>query len=159
MGVGSDRATNQFASGFNVARDSFARWEKDFRLDFHIVMTRISRRSMIRQVTSGVAGSSLGALPALSSAVELQSTQRKGRIRQSVSRWCYEKIPLEELCEKGAAMGLKAIDLLNEDEGDVPGRNGLVCSMGYGGGEGDRKRMNRKESTGKAEGVLRKEIP
>jgi hydroxypyruvate isomerase len=142
-----------------VARDSFARWKKDFRLDFHIVMTRISRRSMIRQVASGVAGSSLGALPALSAAVELQSTQRKGRIRQSVSRWCYEKIPLEELCEKGAAIGLKAIDLLNEDEWDVPRRYGLVCSMGYGGGGEIRSGMNRVENHGKIEEAFRKSIP
>jgi hydroxypyruvate isomerase len=142
-----------------VARDSFPRWKKDFRLDFHIVMTRISRRSMIRQVASGVAGSSLGALPALSAAVELQSTQRKGRIRQSVSRWCYEKIPLEELCEKGAAIGLKAIDLLNEDEWDVPRRYGLVCSMGYGGGGEIRSGMNRVENHGKIEEAFRKSIP
>jgi hydroxypyruvate isomerase len=142
-----------------VARDSFPRWKKDFRLDFHIVMTRISRRSMIRQVASGVAAPSLGALPALSSAVELQSTQRNGRIRQSVSRWCYEKIPLEELCEKGAAIGLKAIDLLNEDEWDVPRRYGLVCSMGYGGGGEIRSGMNRVENHGKIEEAFRKSIP
>jgi len=142
-----------------VARDSFARWKKDFRLDFHIVMTRISRRSMIRQVASGVAASSLDALPALSPAAELQSTQRKGHIRQSVSRWCYEKIPLEELCEKGAAMGLKAIDLLNEDEWDVPRRYGLVCSMGYGGGGEIRSGMNRVENHGKIEEAFRKSIP
>ena len=114
---------------------------------------------MIRQVASGVAALSLGALPAFSSAAELQSTQRKGRIRQSVSRWCYEKIPLEELCEKGAAMGLKAIDLLNEDEWDVPRRYGLVCSMGYGGGGEIRSGMNRVENHGKIEEAFRKSIP
>ena len=114
---------------------------------------------MIRQVASGVAASSLGASPALSSTVELQTTQRKGRIRQSVSRWCYEKIPLEELCEKGAAMGLKAIDLLNEDEWDVPRRYGLVCGMGYGGGGEIRSGMNRVENHGKIEEAFRKSIP
>jgi hydroxypyruvate isomerase len=35
---------------------------------------------------------------------------------QSVSRWCYEQIPLEELCVYAAQIGLKAIDLLNPDE-------------------------------------------
>src|SRR5258708_36551853 len=121
-------------------------------------MTRISRRWMIRQVASGVAGSSLGALPALSSAVELQSTQRKGRIRQSVSRWCYEKIPLEELCEQGAAMGLKGIDLLNEDEWDVPRQYGLVCSTGYGGGGEIGRGLNRVGNEGKVRGALGKSI-
>jgi hydroxypyruvate isomerase len=131
----------------------------DFRLDFHIVMTRISRRSMIRRVASEVAAASLAGAPVLSSAAELQNPQRKGRIRQSVSRWCYERVPLDELCEKGAAMGLKAIDLLNEDEWEVPRRYGLVCSMGYGGGGEIRSAMNRVENHAKIEEAFRRTIP
>jgi hydroxypyruvate isomerase len=122
-------------------------------------MMRISRRSMIRQVASEVAAASLTVSPVFPSAAELQTTQQKGRIRQSVSRWCYEKIPLEELCEKGAGMGLKAIDLLNEDEWDVPRRYGLACSMGYGGGGEIRSGMNRAENHAKIEGAFRKSIP
>jgi len=114
---------------------------------------------MIRQVASEAAAVSLAATPVFSATAELQTTKRKGRIRQSVSRWCYEKIPLEELCEKGAAMGLKAIDLLNEDEWEVPGRYGLVCSMGYGGGGEIRRGMNRVENHAKIEEALRKSIP
>jgi hydroxypyruvate isomerase len=114
---------------------------------------------MIRQVASEVAAVSLAAAPVLSSAAELQTTQHKRRIWQSVSRWCYEKIPLEELCEKGAAMGLKAIDLLNEDEWEVPRRYGLVCSMGYGGGGEIRSAMNRVENHAKIEEAFRRSIP
>jgi len=55
---------------------------------------------MIRQVASEVAGASLAVAPVLSSAAELQTSQRKGRIRQSLSRWCYEKIPLKELWKR-----------------------------------------------------------
>ena len=114
---------------------------------------------MIRQVASEAAAVSLVATPLFSSTEELQTAKRKGRIRQSVSRWCYEKIPLEELCEKGAAMGLKAIDLLNEDEWEVPRRYGLVCSMGYGGGGEIRSGMNRVENHAKIEEAFRKSIP
>jgi hydroxypyruvate isomerase len=143
----------------SVDQHSFARWKRDFRLDFHIEMARISRRLMIRQAASGVAAASLAASPALSSAAELQITERKGNIRQSVSRWCYEKIPLDELCAKSAAMGLKAIDLLNEDEWDLPRRYGLVCSMGYAGGGEIRNGMNRVENHAKIEEAFRKSIP
>jgi len=122
-------------------------------------MTRISRRSMIRQVASEAAAVSLAATPVFSSTTEQQTPKRKGRIRQSVSRWCYEKIPLEELCEKGAAMGLKGIDLLNEDEWEVPRRYGLVCSMGYGGGGEIRSGMNRVENHAKIEAAFRKSLP
>jgi len=114
---------------------------------------------LIRQVASEVAAASLAATPVLSRASELQTAQRKGRIRQSVSRWCYEKIPLEVLCEKGAAMGLKAIDLLNEDEWEVPRRYGLACSMGYGGGGEIRSGMNRVENHAKIEEAFRKSVP
>jgi hydroxypyruvate isomerase len=112
-------------------------------------MTRISRRSMIRRAALEAAASSLAAYPALSRAGEIQTTQSKGRIRQSVSRWCYEKIPPEELCAKGARMGLKAIDLLNEDEWELPRRYGLVCSMGYSGGGEIRRGMNRVKNHAK----------
>jgi len=45
---------------------------------------------------------------------------RKGRIRQSASRWCYKDIPLEKLCAYGAEIGLKGIDLLNVEEWKCP---------------------------------------
>ena len=57
--------------------------------------------------------------------------KRKGNIKQSVSRWCYQKIPLEQLCEYSAKIGLKAVDLLEVSEWEVPRRYGLICSMGY----------------------------
>jgi len=114
---------------------------------------------MIWQVASETVAASLAASPILTTAAELQTKQRKGLIRQSVSRWCYENMPLDELCEKGAAMGLKAIDLLTEDEWEVPGRYGLVCSMGYGGGGEIRSGMNRVENHAKIEEAFRKSIP
>ena len=130
-----------------------------FSLRLPLEMNRISRRSMLRQVASEEAAVTLAATPVFSSTAELQTTKRKGRIRQSVPRWCYEKIPLEELCEKGAAMGLKAIDLLNEEEWEVPRRHGLVCSMGYAGGGESRRGMNRMENHAKIEAAFRKSIP
>ena len=37
---------------------------------------------------------------------------RAGRLKQSVSRWPYNRIPLADFCKAVAAMGLTAIDLL-----------------------------------------------
>ncbi len=56
----------------------------------------------------------------------------KGRIKQSVSRWCYGRIPLDTLCENAKAMGLAGIDLLREDEWPTVARHGLLCTMAYG---------------------------
>ena len=84
---------------------------------------------------------------------------RKGNIKQSVSRWCYQKIPLEQLCEYAAHIGLKAVDLLEIPEWDLPRRYGLVCSMGYGGGGTIASSMNRVENHAKIEEEFRKSIP
>ena len=44
----------------------------------------------------------------------------KGRIKQSVARWCYSAIPLDTLCDRAKAMGILGIDLLRENEWDRP---------------------------------------
>jgi hydroxypyruvate isomerase len=59
---------------------------------------------------------------------------RSGRLKQSVSRWPYQKIPLAEFCKAVADMGLTAIDLLEEPEWGTVREYGLICSMGYAGG-------------------------
>jgi hydroxypyruvate isomerase len=58
----------------------------------------------------------------------------KGRLKQSVSRWPYAKIPMPEFCKAVAGMGLTAIDLLGEADWTVVGDHGLICSMGNAGG-------------------------
>jgi hydroxypyruvate isomerase len=59
---------------------------------------------------------------------------KSGRLKQSVSRWCYNKIPLPEFAKAVKEIGLPAIDLLSEKEWAVAADHGLVCSMGYAGG-------------------------
>jgi hydroxypyruvate isomerase len=59
---------------------------------------------------------------------------RKGRLKQSVSRWCYNAIPPRDFYRAVADMGLPAVDLLEEVEWPIVREYGLVCSMGYGGG-------------------------
>ncbi|MEH3104654.1 MAG: TIM barrel protein [Sphingomonas phyllosphaerae] len=56
---------------------------------------------------------------------------RAGRLKQSVSRWCYQNIPLDKLCAAAAKMGLQGIDLLQPAEYEIPRRYGLRCTMGY----------------------------
>src|SRR5437899_11681325 len=114
---------------------------------------------MIKTALSGVTAASLP-LPSSGNG-ERQSApvQRKGRIRQSVARWCYKDIPLDKLCAYGAEIGLKAMDLLNVDEWEVPRRYGLICSMGYAGGGEIASALNRVENHAKIEEAFGKNIP
>jgi len=103
----------------------------------------------------------MAALPSLSNSSQQTATPvpRKGQIRQSASRWCYKNIPLDKLCAYGAEIGLKAMDLLNVDEWEVPRRYGLICSMGYAGGGEIASALNRVENHAAIEEAFRKNIP
>jgi hydroxypyruvate isomerase len=59
-----------------------------------------------------------------------------GRLKQSVCRWCYEKIPLPEFCKAVKGLGLTAIDLIEEQSWPLLADHGLVCSMGWKTGGG-----------------------
>ena len=98
-----------------------------------------------RQVLQGLVATA--AMPRLSqnatstspSAAAPQPIVRRGRIRQSVSRWCFASWPLPVPCEHAAALGLGGVDLLEPADYTVPAQYGLRCTMGYaGGGEIDR---------------------
>ena len=56
---------------------------------------------------------------------------QKTRLKQSVCRWCYQKIPLPEFCNAVAKMGLTAIDLVDEKDWGVLADHGLHCSMAW----------------------------
>jgi hydroxypyruvate isomerase len=101
----------------------------------------------------------MASVPSMSWPEQSVPIRRKGQIKQSVSRWCYKQIPLEELCAYAAQIGLKAIDLLNPDEYEVPRRYGLICSMGYGGGGEIASGLNRVENHARIEEGFRKYIP
>ena len=52
----------------------------------------------------------------------------KGRLKQSVCRWCYSKIPTPEFFKAVADMGLTAVDLLTEKDWPIARDHGLICS-------------------------------
>jgi hydroxypyruvate isomerase len=87
----------------------------------------MTRRQLIALISSiAVAGVDLRAAA--------DRVVKKGRLKQSVSRWPYAKIPLPEFCRAIADMGLPAIDLLEEPDWQVARDHGLVVSMAYAGG-------------------------
>jgi hydroxypyruvate isomerase len=119
-------------------------------------MPTITRRALLKSSVAGVAAAQVPSLAyALSAGVE----PRKGRIRQSVSRWCYQKIPLDQLSAAAAQMGLRGIDLLEPEEYDVPRRNGLICTMAYAGGGEIKNALNRTENHAAIEQAFRMNIP
>ncbi|MEZ0542889.1 hydroxypyruvate isomerase family protein [Fibrella arboris] len=60
----------------------------------------------------------------------------KGNINHSVCRWCYSKIPLEELCQSAKSIGIKSIELVGPDEWPVLKKYGLTSALPWGAGKG-----------------------
>jgi hydroxypyruvate isomerase len=119
-------------------------------------MPHLNRREILKSSLAGVTALRLSSLAAGS---DSPGTARKGRVHQSVSRWCYSKIPLDQLCTYAAGIGLKGIDLLQVEEYDIPRRYGLVCTMGYAGGGEIANALNRTENHAAIEQAFRTNIP
>jgi hydroxypyruvate isomerase len=107
----------------------------------------LSRRSFIRGSSIIAAGTIAGTLARAGQAMTVDEVKREvknGRINQSVSKWCYGKFSLEEMCVIGKKMGLKAIDLLGPNDFPTLKKHGLACSMINT--HGLTKGLNRKEN-------------
>ncbi|MBL8961229.1 MAG: TIM barrel protein [Gemmatimonadetes bacterium] len=81
--------------------------------------------------------SRLGGAMALSAAgMDMEAMARAmrgaGRLKQSVCRWCYDKIPLDTLCKAAKEIGLQSVELLDEGEWAVAKRHGLTCAVANG---------------------------
>jgi hydroxypyruvate isomerase len=93
---------------------------------------KLSRRSFISNTSLVAAGAVAGSLTGTGGAAMSDNIKRivkKGRINQSVSKWCYGKIPLDEFCAASKKMGIKAIDLLGPRDFPTLKKYGLECSL------------------------------
>ncbi|WP_277967996.1 hydroxypyruvate isomerase family protein [Sphingomonas echinoides] len=112
----------------------------------------ITRRTII--------GSSLAAFAATGLPGPLLAAPSAGRLKQSVSRWCYQKIPLDQLCAAAAKMGLQGIDLLEPADYETPRKYGMRCTMGYAAAPMTIPNgLNRRENHDAIEQAFRVGIP
>ena len=92
-------------------------------------MTPLSRRDALKS-----AGAlAVGAAVAGSSTSAQESAVKNARLKQSVCRWCYQRIPLEDFLKGVKAIGLNAVDLLQPNEWDVAAKFDIQTSTGYPG--------------------------
>jgi hydroxypyruvate isomerase len=118
-------------------------------------MSTLTRRSLLKSALAGAAATGTGFLRA----EDVPVAKRKDRIRQSVCRWCYGKMSVDELSAYAARIGLKGVDLLQPDEYEIPRRYGLICTMAYAGAGEIYNALNRVENHAAIEAALLKNIP
>ena len=117
-------------------------------------MGDISRRQALAGAAAMVAAPGHSAVGGAS-----QRPVSKARLKQSVCRWPFAKIPLPEFCKAVADIGLTAIDLLTESEWPVAREYGLTCSMGSGFGGTIVDGLNVKANHAKILAGLERGIP
>lgn len=92
-----------------------------------------SRREALKAGLAAAAG--LAAVPVAGIAgLEARPARSRAAYRQSVARWCFGRMPLDQLCAAAARIGLQGIDLLSENEWGVPKQFGLACAVANGPG-------------------------
>lgn len=113
-----------------------------------------------RDVLAGVAGATVAAITPNAISVSAEGQEKmaasKGRIKQSVCKWCYGGIGMDDFAAYCAKIGLKSIELVEPGEWDILVKHGLICAMTPS--HGIVKGLNRKENHAECLAQIRKSI-
>jgi len=93
---------------------------------------KLSRRTFMHNASLLAAGAIAGSVARkgyAGMASNVEKVVKNGRINQSVSRWCYNRIPLDEFCAVVKKMGLNGIDLMGPKDFPTLKKHGLICTM------------------------------
>ena len=121
----------------------------------------ITRRDMLLKTAAGLGGGailSLGETGIAAPRWQTGGSAAAGRLKQSVCRWCYNKIPLEDLAKYAASIGLKGIDLIQPNDWPIVRKYGLTPTMTSGAGT-IADACNRKDLHDKLEKEFETNIP
>ncbi|MDJ0364198.1 TIM barrel protein [Hymenobacter sp. H14-R3] len=90
-----------------------------------------TRRTALKNLLAGTAAAGVaGALSAFASADQpLAKAVLKNNIKQSVCRWCFGDMPLDQLCAAAKGMGLQGIDLVGPADWPTLKKYGLDSPM------------------------------
>ncbi|HWR50008.1 MAG TPA: TIM barrel protein [Bryobacteraceae bacterium] len=109
---------------------------------------------MNRRMFIGAAGS-IG-VAAAQQASNAPAAARRGRIKQAVSKWCFDKWwTLDQLCQNCVKLGIKGVDLVGPADWPTLQKYNLACSMMMPGGGTIPDGLNRTENHEKIEQQLR----
>ncbi len=92
-----------------------------------------SRRRAIKNIVMGsLAVGSFSSFSAEKCSSSDKFPKLKGNINHSACRWCYQSIPLEELCAAAKNIGLVGIDLVGPKDWPTLQKYGLIATMCWG---------------------------
>jgi hydroxypyruvate isomerase len=106
----------------------------------------------------GLALSAAATLPSITRGTDEPQVYaaRNGRIQQSVIHWCFKPMPVEELANHAARMGLKSVELVAPEYWPTLKKLGLICAISPS--HGFAKGFAREEEHAECLEILRKQI-
>ena len=116
---------------------------------------RITRRTVLAASAVTVGCAALGPITFAQESSE-EKLVKNGRLKQSLCRWCYNKIDLDTLAAHAKKIGLPGIDLCGPGDFATLKKHGLICTMTTSHGIG--KGLNRKENWDECLGKIREGI-
>jgi len=91
-----------------------------------------TRREAISTLAGAAGGLMMAGGMTAANAAPAQAAKDKGQLKHSVCKWCYPKIPLDDLCAKGGDLGLVSVELLSEGDWATTAKHGLTCAVSNG---------------------------
>ena len=113
----------------------------------------MNRRSFI---ASGAVAGAATFLHTPAAFTEATNKKMEGRIRQSVSRWCFDKIPFDEFAQYCSTIGIGSVELVSPNDWAVLKKHDLICAMTPSHSIG--KGLNRVENHDECLTDIRKSI-
>lgn len=107
-------------------------------------MENTSRRSALKKMASAAAVTltSSAISHRVSAAENILEKDLRGKVNHSVCRWCYNTIPLEDLCKAAKKIGLSSIELVGPDEWPLLKKYDLTSALPWGAGKGITEGFN-----------------
>ena len=118
---------------------------------------KMDRRTALRRMGGTALAST--AIASLAERINAAEKGLKGQVNHSVCRWCYNKIPLEDLCKASKEMGIESVELLKVEDFPTLKKYGLVCAMVSGVPGGIEVGLNRTENHAKIAQYMEETIP
>lgn len=121
----------------------------------------LSRRSALRSLALGSSAAAVAATLShrLEAAENAVDAALKGRVNHSVCKWCYPKVPLEDLCKAAREMGIQSVELLELKDLPVLKKHDLTCAVVAGVPGGIGRGLNRLEHHADIVAWMEKSLP
>ncbi len=88
-----------------------------------------NRRNAIKNILAGSAAIAVAPLTSALASSTFNSKKLMGNINHSVCRWCFNSIPLDQLCIEVKKIGIEAIDLVGPKDWPILKQHNVFSSM------------------------------